>query len=433
MAQHGAPFPSKMWGRNKGTKDGAMTIRSLNNLRPGDAETLGDGSHSDGGGLYLGVRDGGRLRSWIFRFTSPVTGKVREMGFGKAGRGGVDLKAARARRDELRALLDQGLDPLSERKKRAVEQAAKKTFAEVEKLALAKKLGGWKGGERSTSYAAWVRTIKEAKALHQRPVDEIGLEEVKRVVAAKWDRGFHHEARMALARIATVFDYARAHGWRSADNPAAWTIFKHIAPDRPKAAKHHPSVDWRAAPAIMARLRESASMTALALEFTILTGARISEALKAEWREVDLERAIWTIPPGHMKRELPHAVPLSDRASAILAALHARRGGSHLVFPGKRPGASLSRATALELSHRVSDGKACCHGWRSTLRSWMADHSVPFEVAEAALAHSSAAVVASYQRSALTELRRPIMEKWASYLSGQEPAAAEVIPLARRA
>jgi integrase len=407
-----------------------MTIRSLNKLKPSDVMTLGDGSHSDGGGLKLWVRENGRLRSWVFRYTSPVTHKVREMGLGAAA--AVPLKAARAKRDELRALIDSGLDPLAERQRRQAEQEAKKTFAEVAMLALAKKVSGWKGGERSTSHAAWVRTIdSEARSLHHRPVDEIAVDEVKRVVAAKWDQGFHDEARMALARIATVFDYARAHGWRSADNPAAWSTFKHIAPDRPKAAKHHPSVDWREAPAIMARLRQSAGMSALALEFTILTGARISEALKAEWREVASDFAIWTIPPDHMKRMLEHTVPLSARAAAILRALHERRGRGKLVFPGEHPGASLSRATLLDLSYRVSDGRASLHGWRATFRSWCADRGVEFEVAEAALAHSSAAVVAAYQRSQLIERRRPIMEQWASYLSGEDQMA-EVIPLAGR-
>ena len=272
-----------------------MTIRSLNKLRPGDIMTLGDGAHSDGGGLKLWVHDNGRLRSWIFRYT--VAGRVREMGLGAAA--AVPLIKARAKRDELRALIDQGLDPLAERRKRRAEQEAKRTFAEVAKLALAKKVGGWKGGERSTSYAAWIRTIDiEAKALHQRPVDEISVDEVKRVVAAKWDQDFHDEARMALSRIATVFDYAKAHGWRSADNPAAWEVFKHIAPDRPKTANHHPSVDWRLAPAAMARLRQSKGMSGLALEFAILTGARISEALKAEWREIDPERFDLDYPPG---------------------------------------------------------------------------------------------------------------------------------------
>jgi integrase len=402
-----------------------MAIRSLNNLRPGEVMSLGEGSHSDGGGLYLGVRDGGRLRSWIFRYT--VAGRVREMGLGAAA--AVPLKVARAKRDELRAVIDSGLDPLAERRRRQAEQAAKRTFAEVVALTLAKKTNGWKGGERSTSYGAWVRTLEiEAKPLHPRPVDEIGVDEVKRIVAAKWGKGFHDEARMGLARIATVFDYAKAHGWRSTDNPAAWSVFKHIAPDQPKAANHHPSLDWRDAPDAFARLRESAGIGCLALEFTILTGARIGEVLGAKWREIDLERAIWIILAARMKRNLQHEVPLSARAMAILRAQHEHRGRSRLVFPGLRPGAPLARTAMLRLSHRISDGRASLHGWRSTLRSWCADRGVEFEVSEAILAHSSAAVVAAYQRSQLIERRRPVMSAWAAFLMGEEQTA-EVIPL----
>ncbi len=58
MAHDRAP---KRGNGKQGRDEQTMTIRSLNKLRPGDVDTLGDGSDSDGGGLYLGVRDGGRL------------------------------------------------------------------------------------------------------------------------------------------------------------------------------------------------------------------------------------------------------------------------------------------------------------------------------------------------------------------------------------
>jgi integrase len=101
------------------------------------------------------------------------------------------------------------------------------------------------------------------------------------------------------------------------------------------------------------------------------------------------------------------------------------------LSPIVAPVGTLSRSTVLDMSNRISDGHASCHGWRSTFRSWMADHGIEFEVAEAALAHSSAAVVAAYQRSSLVERRRPIMAAWAQFLSGEEQIA-EIIPLAAR-
>ena len=72
-----------------------MTTRSMNRLDPETVGQLDDGNHSDGANLYLVVRNGGKLKSWIFRFTSPATGKVREMGLGALA--AIPLDKARAR------------------------------------------------------------------------------------------------------------------------------------------------------------------------------------------------------------------------------------------------------------------------------------------------------------------------------------------------
>ena len=64
--------------------------RRLNKLTAREVAGAKDGSHSDGGGLYLRVQDGGRRRSWVFRFTR--NGKTSEMGWtgyvGDGARGG---------------------------------------------------------------------------------------------------------------------------------------------------------------------------------------------------------------------------------------------------------------------------------------------------------------------------------------------------------
>jgi integrase len=410
-----------------------MATRGLNKLGVKGIEAKGDGNWSDGGGLYLRVHRDGTARSWVFRYA--VNHKVHEMGLGKAGAGGVSLALARKKRDGLRDMIDKGLDPLGERRRRQAERDAKRTFVEVAAATLAKNQAGWKGGEASSSYKAWRRTLTvEAAKLHQRPVDEITVEEVKRAVAPIWERGGHAEARMALTRLEAVFGYAIAHGWRLADNPASWTkVFKHIAPARPFGdAKPHPALDWRQAPAALARLRQCRGMSALALEFAILTGTRIGETLGATFAEIDLDRAVWIIPAARMKRAAEHSVPLSGRAMAIVKALHERRGRSDLVFPGQRPGRPLDRAIVYAVCLRVTGGKSSIHGWRACLRSWCSDHHVEFPVAESILAHAKAKVVAAYDRSAMIERRRPVMTAWADFLEGKEPAAtAEVVPLRR--
>jgi hypothetical protein len=63
---------------------------------------LATGMYSDGGGLYLSVRESGS-RSWMFRYRERGTGKQRDLGLGSAGLGGVSLDDARERAGELKA------------------------------------------------------------------------------------------------------------------------------------------------------------------------------------------------------------------------------------------------------------------------------------------------------------------------------------------
>ena len=46
----------------------------------------------------------------------------------------------------------------------------------------------------------------------------------------------------------------------------------------------------------MANLREQESIAANALEFAILTAARTSEVIGAQWEEFNLAERLWTIP-----------------------------------------------------------------------------------------------------------------------------------------
>ena len=66
--------------------------------------------------------------------------------------------------------------------------------------------------------------------------------------------------------------------------------------------------------AFMARLRDREGMSARALEFTILTAARTSEAIEAKWSEFNLAEKLWTVPAERMKAQKEHRVPLAARA-----------------------------------------------------------------------------------------------------------------------
>jgi integrase len=69
-----------------------------------------------------------------------------------------------------------------------------------------------------------------------------------------------------------------------------------------------------------------------ALQFITLTFVRTGELINMEWSEVDFDTNEWRIPAHKMKMALPHIVPLSTQAIAILQELHPLTGHKQFVF-----------------------------------------------------------------------------------------------------
>ena len=180
----------------------------------------------------------------------------------------------------------------------------------------------------------------------------------------------------------------------------------------------------------MAELRARAGVAAQALEFTILTAARISEATLARWDEIDLEAGTWTVPGGRMKARREHRVPLSGAALKLLGGLKRQAGG--FVFPGWRTKRPITGSACLKLL-RDMRADLTVHGFRSTFRDWAAEQTnYPREVAESALAHAiSDKTEAAYRRGDLFAKRAKMMQDWSRYCA--KPRAASVTPIRKRA
>jgi integrase len=194
--------------------------------------------------------------------------------------------------------------------------------------------------------------------------------------------------------------------------------------------KHHPALPFADLPTFMTVLRGRGGVTALALQFTILTAARTGEALNARWGEIDLDRAMWTVPPERMKGGKEHRVPLVGRALAIL---NDRLGASQceFIFPGQRPGRPLHHDAMADLLVQMKRESITVHGFRSTFRDWAAETTNhPREVVEMALDHTVGdKVEAAYRRGDLFEKRRVLMQQWESFCH-QQPidAGTTVVP-----
>jgi integrase len=259
-----------------------------------------------------------------------------------------------------------------------------------------------------------------AKPLRPIMVDRITPDDVLRVLKPLWTTKPETASRLR-GRIEAVLDATKAQGLRSGENPARWRgHLENLLPKRAKLSRgHHAALPLKDLPGFMLRLRQAESISARALEFTILTAARSGEVLGARWSEIDVDASVWTIPAERMKAGREHRVPLNAAANAVLERMR-EISQSDYVFPGAKRGSRLS-AMALHKQMRRIDSGSTPHGFRSTFRDWAAEAtSFPHEVCEMALAHTIAnKVEASYRRGDLIEKRRLLMEAWASACDGR--------------
>ncbi|WP_394682269.1 tyrosine-type recombinase/integrase [uncultured Comamonas sp.] len=116
--------------------------------------------------------------------------------------------------------------------------------------------------------------------------------------------------------------------YRSGENPARWKghLDKVLAaPGKIQRVEHHRAIPVDDMPSFIEDLRTRAGIAAKALEFLIYTAARSGEVRGALWSEIDINKAIWTIPAVRMKAGAEHRVPLSEAALKLLAECLALR------------------------------------------------------------------------------------------------------------
>ncbi len=393
------------------------------------------GRYGDGKGLWLQVR-GPEQRSWLFRYA--YKGKQRQMGLGPVDL--VCLAEARDKALEARKLLFAGTDPLQDRQATKAAEALRQsalTFEAVAALYLAAHEPTWRNPKHRYQWRATLATYVYP-VIGKTLVASVDTGAVMRIIEPIW-RTKPETAVRIRGRIETVLDYATARSWRTGDNPARWR--GHIASllpprDKVKAVEHHAALPWAEIGAFMTTLGAQRGVAAKALQFTIYTAARTTEALEARWTEFDLNSGLWTIPGDRMKAGREHRVPLSEPALDILRG---QKGDTSegvrdgFVFPGGKPNTSLSNMAMTAVLRRMGMGNLTVHGFRSTFRDWAGETtSYARETAEAALAHTiNNKTEAAYSRGDLLEKRRRLMNDWATYCSRPAPSTAEAVPIRR--
>jgi integrase len=381
-------------------------------------------------GLYLFVGGDGQVRRWLFRYTSPITRKVTEAGLDAVS--AVSLAQAKIKAGAMRRQIAAGVDPIHAKR---TERSSAVTFGDVCAAWIEVHKASWKGGDTGSQMKSAQLVLHHHGApLAKVAVADVTPDHIQAALEKLWKRA-PSQGKRSLGMFARVLDYAKAKGFRVGDNPASWRGMHEyrFARRRAEDRGHHSALPYEQMPEFMRALRQRQKMRqgtgAVALEFTILTCVRTSEALGATWEEIDFEKHLWTVPKERMKTGKDHQVPLSDRAIEVLRQQKRRAPGEYVFTAYGRKARLADRCMRSALHHLKAD--CTVHGFRSTFRDWCGDTTLfTREHVEACLAHRVGnSVEQAYRRQTALEKRRVIMDAWAAYCEGSTPTPPSLPPI----
>ncbi|MSP49783.1 MAG: DUF4102 domain-containing protein [Alphaproteobacteria bacterium] len=409
-----------------------LTDATIRSAKPGDRPIR----LFDSGGLYLEVApSGGKWWRLKYRFD----GKEKRLSLGVypdvplAGRkdkdAGVWIDGARERRDKARQLLADGVDPSVHR--RAVRSAradkAANSFEVVAREWHRKFATQWADSHSEKNLGALERDV--FPWMGSRPVADVSAPELLKVLRRIEARGAGDTAHRVRQICGQVFRYAIATG--RAERDLSVDLRGALAPVRQVhlAAMTDPKAIGELLRAIEGY--RGHLVTKCALRLAPLVFVRPGELRMAEWREIDLDHAEWTIPADKMKTRQVHLVPLSSQAVAILRDIHPLTGRGRYVFPSARSTARpMSNNAVLAALRRMGFAKdeMSGHGFRAMARTVLDEVlNVRPDFIEHQLAHAVQDPLGrAYNRTAHLPERRKMMQQWADYLERLRDGAAVV-------
>src|SRR5215475_1211852 len=149
-------------------------------LNPGELPSLPEGEHCDGGGLYLRVTGIGG-RSWIVKYQWAK--KQEKMGVGSLA--DVSLKTARKKAEDIRKLARDGVNPKLHREQVSASARSAPLFKDFAAKILEQKIVAGLKGDKSKAKARRCINVY-AKALHNKPVNQITVEDVCGTLLPIW-------------------------------------------------------------------------------------------------------------------------------------------------------------------------------------------------------------------------------------------------------
>jgi integrase len=372
----------------------------------------------DGGGLFLLITPKGR-KGWRFKYRFNDKEKLLSFGIYPT----ISLSDARSMRDEARKLVAKGIDPSSARKeeKQARASDAQNTFEVVAREWHDKNYNSWvpKHGDQilrrlEMNIFPYIGSMPIA---HIRPLDLLrALQKIEL-------RGANESARRIKQNCGQIFRFAVSSG--RAERDISTDIRDALAPVI--SSNHSAIVNENEVGGLLRAIDsyDGYKVVKYALQLSPHVFVRPGELRRAEWTEIDFEKAEWNIPAHRMKMKKPHLVPLSGQAVEILKELNNLTGTGRYLFPGVRsPERPISDNTLNAALRRLGYDKSemTVQGFRAMARTILDEI---LEVRVDFIEHQLAHIVRdangrAYNRTKYLKQRRAMMQKWSDFLDNQK-------------
>jgi integrase len=371
-------------------------------------------------GLFFITQPSGAT-SWALRYRAEGASRKLTLGSFPA----LDLKAARRKAEDERGKIARGEDPVTAKQ---ASRAAAKAEREGETDLVEKVVEKFVERYAKAQTRDWRETerLLEKNAVEKwrgRRLSSITPPQIHDLLDEITDRGAPIAANRVLAQLKVL---------------GGWAVERGIIEKNPfEGVKAPASEKGRARERVLGDVEVRLVWNAAdsigwpfgpIVKLLLLTGSRRDEVAQMEWRELDLERALWTLPASRSKNRREHAIPLSDTAVDVLRSLP-RLDRSELVFTtnGRTPVSGFSKAKpALDraMAELAGEGASPIPGWvlhdlRRTVATNLQQLGVRLEVTEAVLNHvsgSRAGIVGVYQKHDYAAEKRHALDAWALML-----------------
>ncbi|WP_419236269.1 tyrosine-type recombinase/integrase [Serratia fonticola] len=394
---------------------------------------------TDGNGMHLLVHPNG---SKYWRLQYRFGGKQKMLALGVYP--DVSLADARARRDEARKQIANGIDPSDKKKTDKVEQNEARTFEEV--------AIEWHATNKKWSEEHSKRVLKSLEdnlfpTIGKRNIVELKTRDLLAPIKVVELSGRLEVASRLQQRSTAIMRYAVQSGLIDY-NPAQEMAGAVASSNR----QHRPALELKRTPELLQRIDSYTGrpLTRLAFELTLLIFIRSSELRFARWSEIDFETAMWTIPPERepiegvkhshrgSKMRTPHLVPLSRQALSILKQIQKFSGSHDLIFIGdhdpRKPMSENTVNKSLRVMGYDTKVEVCGHGFRTMACSSLIESGLwSKDAVERQMSHMERnSVRAAYiHKAEHLDERKLMLQWWADYLDANREKAISPFDFAK--